>query len=64
RHVVERAEGPERISPEWWQEGGKRSSARDYYVVEDERGQRFWLYREGVYSQSEDQRWFMHGLFP
>ncbi len=64
RHVVERAEGPERISPEWWQEGGKKSSARDYYVVEDERGQRFWLYREGVYGQSEDQRWFMHGLFP
>ncbi len=65
-HNVTRAEGPERISPEWWQEsgGGKVPAARDYYVVEDERGQRFWLYREGVYGKSEHQRWFMHGLFP
>ncbi len=64
QHKITRAEGPERISPEWWQESGKTPPARDYYVVEDERGQRFWLYREGIYSQSENQRWFMHGLFP
>ncbi len=63
RHKVERAEGPERISPEWW-EDGKVPPARDYYVVEDERGQRFWLYREGIYGNSEKQRWFVHGLFP
>jgi protein ImuB len=62
-HVVTRAEGPERISPEWW-EAEKSLPARDYYIVEDEKGQRFWLYREGVYGKSEDQRWFMHGLFP
>ncbi len=38
--------------------------ARDYYIVEDEQGQRFWIYREGVYGASKTQRWFMHGLFP
>jgi protein ImuB len=66
RHKVRKAEGPERISPEWWQAGGagKRPAARDYYMVEDESGQRFWLYREGIYGKDESQRWFMHGLFP
>jgi protein ImuB len=40
-HDVARAEGPERISPEWWRE---RSVARlrDYYRVEDRTGRRFW----------------------
>lgn len=64
-HKVERAEGPERISPEWWEDReGKTPEARDYYIVEDENGRRFWLYREGVYGKNENQRWFMHGLFP
>lgn len=63
-HKVARAEGPERISPEWWQAEDKAPLARDYYLVEDDKGRRFWLYREGVYSQSGGQRWFMHGLFP
>jgi protein ImuB len=61
-HIIARAEGPERISPEWWDEGAA-SPARDYYIAEDERGQRFWLYREGVYGKSERQRWYIHGLF-
>jgi protein ImuB len=65
-HKVRKAEGPERISPEWWQagDGGKRPAARDYYMVEDESGQRFWLYREGVYGKDASQRWFLHGVFP
>ncbi len=63
-HTIARAEGPERISPEWWRGEEKAPPARDYYVVEDEAGRRFWLYREGVYGKSEHQRWFMHGLFP
>jgi protein ImuB len=60
-HIVERAEGPERISPEWWSGEEKIPTARDYYRVEDEKGGRFWLYREGP---NDDQRWFLHGLFP
>jgi protein ImuB len=65
RHTIRRAEGPERISPEWWQTGdGRRPVGRDYYLVEDESGKRFWLYREGVYGKDASQRWFLHGLFP
>lgn len=66
-HKIARAEGPERISPEWWRglEGAEKiPPARDYYVVEDEDGQRFWLFREGVYGKSEEQRWFLHGRLP
>jgi protein ImuB len=62
RHLVMKAEGPERISPEWWHddEGGKTPQARDYYTVEDKEGRRFWLYGEG---DGLNRRWFMHGLF-
>jgi protein ImuB len=64
--LLVRGEGPERISPEWWEDGasGQTPQAREYYLVEDEQGQRFWIYREGVYRASERQRWFMHGMFP
>ena len=63
-HKVAKAEGPERISPEWWSGEAKVPTARDYYRVEDEKGQRFWLYREQASGADEAQRWFMHGLFP
>jgi hypothetical protein len=33
--AVVRAEGPERIAPEWWRDGAPRPSTRDYYVIED-----------------------------
>lgn len=59
REVV-RAEGPERISGDWM--GG--GATRDYYRVEDKEGRRYWLYREGLYGESDEQpRWFVHGLF-
>ena len=49
-HRVTRAEGPERIAPEWWREIGQAGSKpRDYYRVEDENGRRYWLFREGLY---------------
>ena len=118
RHVTRRvikAEGPERIAPEWWRslvrrdrsanfitsllageverssigreggelqaqslsltplppQGGKgvsgTSSARprDYYRIEDEDGRRYWVFREGLYQESEDGApgWFLHGVF-
>ena len=62
-HAVIRADGPERIAPEWWRtpEG---AATRDYYRVEDEHGRRFWLYREGLYDRdASTPRWFLHGLF-
>jgi len=60
-HDVVRAEGPERILPEWWRE--RPMPARDYYRVEDARGARFWLFREGRYGGGEPPRWYLHGLF-
>jgi protein ImuB len=62
-HEVARAEGPERIAPEWWRvEPG--TLARDYYRIEDAEGRRFWVFRQGFYGHSgQPPRWFLHGLF-
>ncbi len=64
RRVV-RAQGPQRIAPEWWREiGGKMSRTRDYYRLEDEGGAGYWVYREGLYGRGEEApAWFLHGLF-
>jgi protein ImuB len=57
------AEGPERIDAEWWRQR-KTSPTRDYYLVEDSAGRRFWLYREGLYDhETAAPLWFVHGLF-
>jgi len=65
-HRVARADGPERIAPEWWRlKQGESRQTRDYYRVEDEAGRRFWLYRDGLYEREGDApRWFIHGVFP
>lgn len=62
-HDVVRAEGPERILPEWWRETGDRP--RDYFRLEDKAGRRYWIFRQGLYRPGEHERprWFMHGLF-
>lgn len=64
-HRVTRADGPERIAPEWWRKTrGESRQTRDYYRVEDETGQRFWLYRDGLHERKDDApRWFIHGVF-
>jgi protein ImuB len=37
---------------------------RDYFRVETKQGQRFWLYRDGLYDQSGfHPRWYLHGVF-
>jgi protein ImuB len=37
---------------------------RDYYRIENALGHRFWLFREGLYEDSNERpRWFLHGLF-
>jgi len=58
-HKVKKADGPERIEREWWIEEGQH---RDYYAVEDEEGNRYWLFRSGHYSD-ENYQWFIHGFF-
>ncbi len=60
RHKVAKADGPERITPEWWN-GDKSSFARDYYRVETEQGGRFWIFRDA--PTAEGGRWWMHGFF-
>jgi protein ImuB len=58
-HKVIRADGPERIEQEWWLQQGQH---RDYYRVEDEEGQRYWLFRLGHYHDKTYQ-WYLHGFF-
>jgi protein ImuB len=60
-HQVAAAEGPERITPEWWHRAG--DAERDYFRVQDTDGRRFWLYRDGLYGQENAPRWYVHGLF-
>ena len=38
-------------------------SSRDYFVAEDDGGRRFWLFREGLYGDVEEPRWYLHGFF-
>jgi len=109
RHVTRRvvkAEGPERIAPEWWRRLGSNSRPlsspgltgrssnhgtlnnentglldarlrgydskkaiparpRDYYRIEDEDGHRYWVFRDGLYQDSEPNLpgWYLHGVF-
>ncbi len=75
---IVRADGPERIAPEWWRPndlnklrldaGRMHETTRDYWHIEDATGRRLWLYREGFYESSSitdggKPRWFVHGLF-
>ncbi|WP_082134819.1 DUF6504 family protein [Croceicoccus naphthovorans] len=63
-HEVARAEGPERIAPEWWRERGS-TRLRDYYRIEDGQGRRYWVYRAGLAGDGRGglPQWFLHGLF-
>lgn len=36
---------------------------RDYYVIEDDGGRRFWVFRIGLYGGNANPRWFLHGFF-
>ena len=59
-HYIGKADGPERIEREWWLDQGQH---RDYYVVEDQWGQRYWLFRSGHYQHNQSHQWFLHGFF-
>ncbi len=70
---IARAQGPERIAPEWWRTigqppGAKVARARDYFEIEDEAGAAYWVFRHGLYGTEEEGQeappaWFLHGLF-
>lgn len=87
QYCIAAAEGPERIAGPWWrgalpparseqetsyftlcEDGG---AVRDYWRVESEEGNRFWLFHLPYPLQSPEQRdganqasrWFLHGFF-
>lgn len=67
-HEIARVEGPERIAPEWWRERGS-ARLRDYYRIEDDRGRRYWIYRQGIIGdgRGSDRHgglpdWYLQGL--
>ena len=64
-YYIAGSQGPERIGAEWWRTPyGQTRPTRDYYLVEDFSGHRFWLYREGLYGrETTNARWYVHGLF-
>ncbi len=65
RRRVKVADGPERIFGEWWRRDAETQAVRDYFSVEDEAGERFWLFRQGdgELQETGDLSWFLHGLF-
>ena len=62
-HEIARAEGPERIAPEWWRTRGS-TRLRDYYRIEDGEGRRYWIYRAGLIDDGRGgvPEWFLQGL--
>jgi protein ImuB len=48
-------QGPERIESGWWD---GRGVARDYYVVRQSHGARWWIFQE-----RQSKRWYLHGVF-
>ncbi|WP_336760673.1 DUF6504 family protein [Asaia sp. VD9] len=62
---VRGADGPERLHGAWWQHPVQAGAIRDYWIVETEEGDRFWLFRrgDGQHPWSGDGAWFVHGVF-
>ncbi|WP_318843226.1 Y-family DNA polymerase [Gemmobacter serpentinus] len=55
-----RAQGPERITPEWWQDDPAwRSGIRDYWRIETSEGPRLWLFHT-----PNAPGWYAQGRFP
>ena len=65
RRRVRRADGPERVFGEWWKRDAELIAVRDYFQVEDDAGERFWIFRagDGEDSATGSHKWFMHGIF-
>ncbi|MBZ9973964.1 MULTISPECIES: DNA polymerase Y family protein [unclassified Mesorhizobium] len=65
RRRVRRADGPERIFGEWWRCDAELVAVRDYFRVEDDAGERYWIFRsgDGEDAATGSHRWFLHGVF-
>jgi protein ImuB len=64
-YAVTAGDGPERIHGEWWRTDRELWAVRDYFRVEVEGGQRFWVFRrgDGVVPETGDLSWYLHGFF-
>ena len=66
------APSPERLSRSTPDQVGGRLSptrgevnlTRDYFRVETRDGARLWLYREGLYGETAQPSWYLHGFLP
>ena len=65
RRRVAHADGPERVFGEWWKRDAELAAVRDYFRIEDEAGERFWIFRagDGEDAATGSQNWFLHGIF-
>ncbi|WP_276122169.1 Y-family DNA polymerase [Pararhizobium qamdonense] len=65
RRRVKSADGPERIFGEWWQRTSEWAAVRDYFIVEDDAGERLWIFRsgDGVDGETGSHKWFVQGIF-
>lgn len=65
RRRVHCADGPERIFGEWWKRDAEQAAVRDYFRIEADGGERYWVFRagDGRDAQTGSQRWFLHGIF-
>jgi protein ImuB len=65
RRRVRRADGPERVYGEWWTRDPEMIAVRDYFRVEDDAGERYWIFRagDGENAATGSHRWFLHGIF-
>jgi protein ImuB len=65
RRRVRRADGPERVFGEWWKRDAELIAVRDYFQVEDDAGERFWIFRagDGEDAGTGSHKWFIHGIF-
>lgn len=52
------ATGPERVMPEWWVKGDRRT--RDYWTAQTDTGARLWLL---TYPASDPPEWYVAGRF-
>jgi protein ImuB len=65
RRRVRQADGPERVFGEWWKQDAELIAVRDYFQVEDDAGERFWIFRagDGEDAATGSHKWFLHGIF-
>lgn len=65
RYSVLCADGPERVHGEWWVSDKEIGKVRDYFILEVESGERFWVFRggDGQHEGTGSLDWYIQGKF-